>query len=100
PELTSVEAVHKMGGPGRDTGRKTMTRSSRTALCLLVFCLFFLTALAAPAQQVPPPAKEPVDVPRIEGKVSVDGRLDEPAWQQALLLDLPVETQPGENIPA
>ena len=77
-----------------------MTRSSRTALCLPAFCLLILAALAAPAQQVPPPSREPVDVPRIEGKVSVDGRLDEPAWKEALLLDLPVETQPGENIPA
>jgi hypothetical protein len=75
-------------------------RSSRTAPCLSAFHLLFLAVFAAPAQQVPPPSREPVDVPRIECKVSVDGRLDEPAWQQALLLDLPVETQPGENIPA
>lgn len=77
-----------------------MMRSSRTAPCLSAFCLLLLAALAAPAQQLPPPSREPVDVPRIEGKVSVDGRLDEPAWQQALILDLPVETQPGDNIPA
>ena len=32
--------------------------------------------------------------------ISIDGRLDEPAWQRALLLDLPFETEPGENIPA
>jgi hypothetical protein len=48
--------------------------------------------------QGPPP--EPRAVPRIEGKIVVDGRLDEAAWQQALLLDLPFETEPGENIPA
>jgi len=39
-------------------------------------------------------------VPRIEEKIAVDGKLDEAAWQQALVLELPFETEPGENIPA
>jgi hypothetical protein len=63
--------------------------------------LFVFSCLAGPVclcpQQSPP---EPRDIPRIEEKMAVDGKLDEAAWQQALLLDLPFETEPGENIPA
>lgn len=54
-------------------------------------------ALAAPAQQPAPPAPAPrlvravrVDDPRIH----VDGALDEPAWQQAALIDRFTQTEP------
>jgi hypothetical protein len=47
-----------------------------------------------------PHQPEPRTVPRIEGKMAIDGKLEEPAWRQALALDLPYETDPGENIPA
>jgi hypothetical protein len=73
-----------------------MTRAKGTTIGRLLFCLLLAAVFVAPAQQ----KKEPVDVPRIEGRIAVDGRLDEPAWQQALLLELSLETQPGENIPA
>jgi len=75
------------------------------------FLLFLLLCFAGPAcllpQQaqspkgtdtVPPPG--PRELPRIEEKIAVDGRLDEAAWRQALELALPFETEPGENIPA
>ncbi len=39
-------------------------------------------------------------VPRIDIPVSVDGRLDDPGWDKALILELEYETDPGENIPA
>lgn len=67
---------------------------------VLLFLVFFVPRGGLFSAQQGPPAKEPVDVPRIDEKIAVDGRLDEPAWQQALRLDLPVETEPGENIPA
>lgn len=63
--------------------------------------LFLAAQPGLGAQEAPkPPQPGPVDVPRIEEKIDVDGLLDEPAWQRALLLDLPFETQPGDNIPA
>ena len=46
------------------------------------------------------PQPEPPTIPRIEGKIAIDGKLDEAAWRQALALELPFETDPGENIPA
>lgn len=66
----------------------------------LLFLVIFVPSGGLFAAQQGPPSREPADVPRIDGKIAVDGRLDEPAWQQALLLSLPVETEPGENIPA
>ena len=39
-------------------------------------------------------------VPRIDQRISVDGSLDEPAWEQAWTMTLDFEVMPGENIPA
>jgi len=38
-------------------------------------------------------------VTRATGPIKVDARLDEPAWQNALRLELKYEIQPGENVP-
>jgi hypothetical protein len=40
-----------------------------------------------------------LDVPRVEGKVRVDGRLDEPIWAQARLVDDLSQFQPGDGAP-
>ncbi len=37
---------------------------------------------------------------RISGGITVDGVLDEPEWREAIPVDLPYETYPGENTPA
>ncbi|MCP1728356.1 hypothetical protein J2T60_002356 [Natronospira proteinivora] len=42
----------------------------------------------------------PPDVPRTEAAITVDGQLDEAAWSEALVMELPYETSPGENIEA
>jgi hypothetical protein len=39
-------------------------------------------------------------LPKSASAITVDGRLDEPAWREALRLDLPYEVHPGENLPA
>mgnify|MGYP002623995587 CR=1 FL=1 len=36
-------------------------------------------------------------VPSVDGGVSVDGRLDEPAWESAVVVPLPWEVDPGDN---
>ena len=46
------------------------------------------------------PADELPTVARIDGPVKVDGVLDEAAWQQALVIDMAYEVEPGENVPA
>jgi hypothetical protein len=52
-------------------------------------------------QGAPPPPPPPTyQVPRTETPVKVDGVLDEAAWANALKVDVGVEIQPGENIPA
>lgn len=39
-------------------------------------------------------------VPETTMAVNIDGRLDEPAWANAIILELPYEIDPGENLPA
>lgn len=64
------------------------------------------TAAAPPATPAghggptPTPATNTWTVPRVSGKVIVDGHLDEEVWQQAVAIPLIYETRPGENIPA
>lgn len=74
---------------------------------LCQFALAFLAALALPPHvlartQTPPEAAVPTSyqVPKASEPIKVDAFLDEPAWSQALRLDLPFEVNPGENIPA
>lgn len=40
------------------------------------------------------------DVPHTTAAIAIDGILDEPAWQNALVLELATETNPRENLPA
>ncbi len=46
-----------------------------------------------------PASPETWEIPRSEETVRVDGVLDEPAWENALVFTLDYETDPGENIP-
>src|SRR5690606_17018639 len=40
------------------------------------------------------------EVPRLDAEMTVDGRLDEPFWADAVAIAIDVETRPGDNIPA
>ena len=42
----------------------------------------------------------PHQIPRSEGEVTIDGRLDEGLWKRAASIPLPYETRPAENQPA
>ena len=42
---------------------------------------------------------DPYTVPKTEAEIRVDAILDEPAWDNALLLELKYEVRPGENVP-
>ncbi|MBP1612383.1 MAG: Carbohydrate family 9 binding domain-like, partial [Acidobacteria bacterium] len=69
-------------------------RSPGAALAALVV----LTLAPGPA-----PAADRLDlgaVPRAEGKLEIDGVLDETAWQKALSIPLPYEVYPGDSTPA
>ena len=63
---------------------------------LLLFSGALLLAAAAASVH----AAEPLQIPRVEGAIVVDGVLDETAWTQAATVDLAFENQPGDNLPA
>jgi hypothetical protein len=42
--------------------------------------------------------KVPLEVPRSEGGIKVDGILEEDAWATALIIPLRFETRPRENV--
>lgn len=65
--------------------------------------LVLLALLTAPAQGTDTTLaqrKAPLDVPRASSPITIDGVLDEPAWQDARRTLLDYETSPAENIPA
>ncbi|KFN44030.1 carbohydrate binding family 9 domain-containing protein [Arenimonas oryziterrae] len=45
-------------------------------------------------------AAEATNVAHVDGRPTMDGKLDEALWQQATRFELPYETNPGENTPA
>jgi hypothetical protein len=45
-------------------------------------------------------AGDPYRAPKIDGEVRIDGVLDEQVWREALVLEIEVEVEPGENIAA
>ena len=64
--------------------------------------VLFALAMAAPLAAEGPPAPQvgpPLTIPRLSSPVTIDGRLSEPAWKDAAVLDTFYETNPGENTP-
>ncbi len=59
--------------------------------------LFTATVHAAAKARANAYADAPL-VPEVKGKIRADGILDEPLWQQALVMDLNYEVEPAENI--
>jgi hypothetical protein len=78
--------------------------------CLLLLLLFFLPGTLAFAafpdadelrrRATPPAAREGSHIPLVEGGLELDGVLDEPFWQEALVWRLAYETAGGANRPA
>jgi len=64
---------------------------------LIIFAVFLIMLVAAPVW-----AKSSViqDLPRVNGDVKIDGVLDDELWAQALRIDVNIETNPRENVPA
>jgi hypothetical protein len=72
----------------------------RAVAALLLLCLASVASAQnqAPANVPPPPA--PLTIPRTDTPVTLDGALDDAAWQSAAVIDKFYETSPGDNIPA
>ncbi|MEK6650485.1 MAG: DUF5916 domain-containing protein, partial [Bacteroidota bacterium] len=67
-----------------------------TRQCIpLLAVLLFLSSTSLPAQ-----SSRTARAIRVDGTISVDGRVDEAVWLQAEVLDAPLEIDPRENVPA
>ncbi len=61
----------------------------------------FSAAVLAVAIASPGAAERPLhQLPRVDDEIRIDGVLDEPAWDEALELELRWEVEPGDNVPA
>ena len=64
------------------------------AITLFGFCLFSAGRSAATESAAP------FQIPRVDTRITVDGSLDEPVWDDAWSMTLDYEVRPGENTPA
>ena len=65
--------------------------------------LFFLALLAvcfATAAIAADDGSPPVTIHRLQGSITIDGKLDDSGWQTAARIDQFFETSPADNIPA
>lgn len=81
----------------------SIRRTSLSAACALALAC----GMPVFAQSVTQPAVAPSAdyipggrIPQLQGEITIDGKLDEAAWQGALVQDIAYETRPGDNIPA
>jgi hypothetical protein len=65
---------------------------------LLVSAVLFFFIEAAGFSKDIAAQKKPYHVPRITSKINIDGIVEEKAWEDALVLELNYEVDPGENI--
>ncbi len=56
-------------------------------------------ARGKPGFVVPPEKANPVTIPRFESAPVIDGKIDEPVWQNAAVLKDFYQIQPGDNLP-
>ena len=75
-----------------------MTQVSKNII-FTIFCLLIFTSVIFSAESDFTPAYKPtINVPRIDGKVKIDGDLSDPAWKQAAVADNFAEVNPGDQI--
>jgi hypothetical protein len=66
---------------------------------ILFFCYFLFFAVSfLEANPAGISNKDPHRIPTVTSKVKIDGILNEKVWEEALLLELNYEVEPGENI--
>lgn len=76
-----------------------MNKFNRLSLFLVPVLFFILFQFSAPLWSNEKEAKKlPHRVPEITSKVKIDGLLSEKTWDDALVLELNYEVDPGENI--
>lgn len=85
----------------------SIRRTSLSAACALALTLSLPAVAQSTAQPTAQPtAAAPADyipggrIPQVQGEITIDGKLDEAAWQGALVQEIAYDTQPGDNTPA
>jgi uncharacterized protein DUF5916/cellulose/xylan binding protein with CBM9 domain len=76
-----------------------MNRSWKFACCLLLAIASPLVAKQSQEGGAPRPERPAYRVERAASPVTVDGVLDDAAWQRATVVELKYETRPKENLP-
>jgi hypothetical protein len=84
--------MRRSGGSFRPARRRPAA-----ALAFVFLICVLAPAVRAAREDVPAPAKP---VPVTDMAIRVDGRLDEPAWERALVFTLDYEVSPGQLVPA
>lgn len=78
----------------------TLVSKPHALIAALLLCAPF-----AHAQQAPVPADAASTIPggripQLQGEIAIDGKLDDAAWQGALVQEIAYDIQPGDNTPA
>jgi len=74
--------------------------SAKRALALAITMVLLATCMIVADEGEPGSKENPFVVPRAVSEIKVDAELDEAAWRDALVFELPYEVWPGENLPA
>ena len=69
-----------------------------TAAVIAVTLIIGITPVGVLSAREPGGEGDPFEVPRATGEITIDGIIDEAAWDDALKLELNYEVRPGENI--
>jgi len=69
-------------------------------LSLVAFVVFPAPSRAQTAKDDKGTRDNPHEVPVCDSPIKIDGKIEESAWEDALLIDIAYEVRPGENIPA
>ena len=72
----------------------------RAGLAAAALAAFALAPWVSARTQEKPPSGGRYRIPRASSAIRIDGVLDEQAWRDALRVELNVEVQPAENVPA
>ena len=72
----------------------SLRRNRRPAACALVLVLLGCLSITAAL------AQSRFEIPRITAAPSIDGEVQSSEWQQALSIEINIETEPGENTAA
>jgi len=80
---------------------KAATALAAPAMVALALAALAPAALSFAREPEAPTAEDrtPHRIPRVECEVRADGFLDEPCWEEALVMRLDFEVRPGENVP-